>query len=568
MIETIAGLFGKKWVEAVTQRLSAIKDSRRVEIEIIGDTFEDPVLLSRTYIEPDCQTLNPADEDEDSINIVVKSPALKQIAAFIDQSVPALNDGRNQLMLLADAGMGKTSLLVMLKMTHLTSLWPKKYDCVLIKLDKNSLSDIRQISGKANTVLLLDALDEDPTAWGDVKSRLLEILAASKGFGRVIITCRTQFFPEDEGDPFFRHSQGKIKVGPFVCPMIFLSLFDDEQVHKYIKKRFSHEDIETISKRTSYAETILMKMGSLRFRPLLLAYIDDFYDSDQDSWEESDIYRALLIAWLNREQLKLEDSGRRSSAEELMKTCVHLARLMHESGTRFLSEDDIKSHVRINPELNQIHYLDVGGRSLLNRNSNGDFRFSHFSIQEYLVSMGIIQGMFCSEVDSIQYTKKMLEFVVNRDTTNTSRKDVNLDPVKFSRNNISGIDFSGIYFKGKDFSNCTLRKCRFNECRFDDCDFSSCSIDSCSIEGAKINSCTFEFVTVRDTYFVESIFIDTDFESAKFDRTSFENSSMNKINFKNASASSTNFASTKLVNTDISTVAKSGSGNVISTDHV
>jgi hypothetical protein len=63
------------------------------------------------------------------------------------------------------------------------------------------LERISKIDDKQNTVLFLDAFDEDTKAIADHKARLLEIMDACKDFRRILITCRTQFFPSDEEIP-------------------------------------------------------------------------------------------------------------------------------------------------------------------------------------------------------------------------------------------------------------------------------------------------------------------------------------------------------------------------------
>lgn len=73
-----------------------------------------------------------------------------------------MRGGHTQLFILSDAGMGKTSLLLMLKLAHLFSFWPKRYNCLLLKLGPDTLERLRAHPNKGDTVLLLDALDEDP----------------------------------------------------------------------------------------------------------------------------------------------------------------------------------------------------------------------------------------------------------------------------------------------------------------------------------------------------------------------------------------------------------------------
>ena len=47
------------------------------------------------------------------------------------------------MFILSDAGMGKTSLLLMLKLMHLTCFWPQKYSCQLFKLGDDTLQRVR-----------------------------------------------------------------------------------------------------------------------------------------------------------------------------------------------------------------------------------------------------------------------------------------------------------------------------------------------------------------------------------------------------------------------------------------
>lgn len=68
--------------------------------------------------------------------------------------------------------MGKSSLLMMLKLTHLTQFWPSGLDFRLLKLGPKTLEEIGGIRRRRKTVLLLDALDEDPATWGLIDDRI------------------------------------------------------------------------------------------------------------------------------------------------------------------------------------------------------------------------------------------------------------------------------------------------------------------------------------------------------------------------------------------------------------
>ena len=125
----------------------------------------------------------------------------------------------------------KTSLLLMLAFRHLSSAQPDGQECVLLKLGPDTLDRIAAVPNPARTVLLLGSLDEDPAAHSHARGpegRLLELLPRLVQFHRIILTCRTQFFPETS--VHLTTLAGHFVVGPYECPLKYLSLFSDTQV--------------------------------------------------------------------------------------------------------------------------------------------------------------------------------------------------------------------------------------------------------------------------------------------------------------------------------------------------
>ncbi|MEI6067207.1 MAG: formylglycine-generating enzyme family protein [Methylococcaceae bacterium] len=412
-----------EWIKPLWKKLNKIWDQRDQEIMEIGNVFGDPRLLAKYYVEPNCQHYNPADFDEDDgPRSWVKSPIFTTINDFLGKSTP-LSDGRNQLFILADAGMGKTSLLVMLKLSQLLNFWPKGYDCLLLKLGSDTLQRITDHKSKPETVLLLDALDEDTEAHERIAERLEELLEISLNFRHVIITCRTQFFPKTDLDPFGR--PGRVTVGTYTCPMLFVSLFDDRQVREYLLRRFPNPWHHGLTKRQDHrvikAERLLDPMRSLKFRPLLLAHIEDLLDAELRTWDSYHIYEALVTAWLKREIRKMKDQHlpRIPAEQELWDACRVLAVYLQSLGQRLLPEAELGQLIQRMPEVRNIKLVDFGGRSLLNRNSDSDYRFAHYSIQEFLVINALLTDTlaqdltYCTteEQPKPRATAQMLEFL-------------------------------------------------------------------------------------------------------------------------------------------------------------
>ena len=73
---------------------------------------------------------------------------------------------------------------------------------------------------------------------------------------------------------------------------------------------------------------------------------------------------------------------------------------------------------------------------MLNRNSNGDFRFSHYSIQEFLLAHSIINNQDVNFKHNYIVTGLMLQFIVSS-VDEASKKHT----VKCSNESLNHVDF-------------------------------------------------------------------------------------------------------------------------------
>lgn len=139
---------------------------------------EDALRQARlNFIEQSCSNLDPSKEIDLRATVSVQESVLK----VLDRE---LGSGQSRhILVLADSGMGKTTLLVNLLARDLDLPVAKRRGVVLVSLSRDdALERIQQVKSKSDKILLLDAFDEDADAILDHKGRLAMLMKASRDF--------------------------------------------------------------------------------------------------------------------------------------------------------------------------------------------------------------------------------------------------------------------------------------------------------------------------------------------------------------------------------------------------
>ncbi len=350
------------------------------------------------YIPTKFQNVSPSEDDEPSSKFIA-SAKQKIIPLFLKKVFKSNGDDNKFYLILADSGMGKTTFMINLFLSYKNQItWfglKPQHKIELFPLGSpDALEAVAKVEDKRNTILLLDAFDEDIKAVSDHKVRMKEILSVAKGFREIVITCRTQFFPSEEEVPT---EAGYIKTygdggTEYKFQKLYLSVFDDKDIKRYLRKRFS---ILQFSKRKK-AKNIVEKSPNLVMRPMLLSYINDLVGEEKDFRYSYEVYQVLIEKWIERESKKHGIGEKYKSPENYQKLlyefsqelAINLYQNKEKRSGYFIKHDEIlTTQLQLGDvEKYEDSDKDLKGKSLLNRNAQSQYKFAHKSIFEYFLA--------------------------------------------------------------------------------------------------------------------------------------------------------------------------------------
>jgi len=346
--------------------------------ELFGkETIE---LSTYCYVKPYCSSIDPAREAEPKHIYGVTNDLFYTLDEYLLKNTPK-KDSTHHILILADSGMGKTSFLLNYYAYNQKKSKKKRQRIALVPLGISKADEyIDKIENQRDTVIFLDAFDEDIKAIKDHKGRLSELMLKCNLFKRVVITCRTQFFASDEEIPF---DVGVLKVSNrkagesafFTFNKLYLSPFSDWQVDLFLKMRFKWN-----WRKRRKAKILVDKIENLKVRPMLLANIPDLIDKQTEIKNSFQLYSILVENWLERER------GWVKNKEDLRHFSENLAFDIYLNSEKRREEKIPKNElIDLAEKWNiQLEGWQLTGRSLLNRDSAGNYKFAHRSIMEFL----------------------------------------------------------------------------------------------------------------------------------------------------------------------------------------
>ena len=399
----------------------------------------------------------------------------------------------HHILILADSGMGKTSFLL-----NYYAYNQKKRDSLRIALVPLGISNadeyIDKIENKNETVIFLDALDEDTKAIKDHRNRLSSLMKKCTLFKRVVITCRTQFFPSDEEIP---KETGIVRVGDrkagefgvYTFNKLYLSPLSDNQVAIYLKNRFKWD-----RNKRKKGKLLIDKISNLKVRPMLLANIPDLIDNKAEIQYSFQLYEIMIYNWLKREKGWVKENDLRQFSEKL---AFDLYINREHRGAEKIPKDVLSILAKKwNIPLDN---WQLTGRSLLNRDAEGSYKFAHRSIMEFF----FVVYFFKTEIDE----RSILEWTDQQKKFTVEYMKINHIKTNFKRD-LAKADLSKIKLNNLDFTKANLKNINFSK--------------------SKLTNVTFKKANLVKAKFEESDLLEVDFSEAKMTGINFEKSSLKK----------------------------------------
>src|SRR6185312_7484537 len=524
------------WLKDLQKYWKALRRTRHAEFVQIENTFGPLKRLARLYIQPDCQQYNPAEANDVELRAAVREPIFSWLGKFL-KAEPLFREGRNTLFVLSDAGMGKTSLLMMLKLTHLLRFFPESVDFKLFRLDNKTLESIGKIKDQTRTVLLLDALDEDADASGRFEEYLLNLLQAVAPFRQVIITCRTQFFPE-AGESQARE-KGAFKIGGYNCRVIHLSPFSIEQTEAYLKKEYPDHWLDPfrkiLGKKGQYqkrerAMKVLESMETLHMHPMLLSHIDDLVTKEFTNEDEYLVYDFLIGLWLEREELRERRERRQPIAThaELWEICTAIALHLQSTGKHTLNRASIDELFKGTHVARIIGKFGDDGRYLLNRTVNGEYRFSHFSLREFLVARALTTSEAQKIPDSfLRSSDQMESFLCSWVKANPRERIAQIPWRVFNDRDVKSAVVKLLIRPGLDLHNVDLRRLSLKGMKnIKEVDFSKADLREADLENSEFEQVKLSGADLREATFAGSLLQDVSLDHVNARDASFRGATL------------------------------------------
>lgn len=391
------------WLKNEIQRWNLQKSAKRLDPQFDYAAMRK---ATRYYIPTQFQNANPSRQDEPGFTHQFVSRNLL-IPFFLKKAFNEKVDSERFYIVLADSGMGKTTFMINLYLRyHSIFNRGRKHRMRLYRFSHPDTMDqvkAMKYEEAKDTILLLDALDEDPfivskdpnvTDAQAFQNRLADIIEATRNFAEVVLTCRTQYFPGQEDDPYELEVKRPDEKGFYKLNKLYLSPFTLDEVKTYLRKKYGFLPFINWKKKKQ-ALQVVGQAKHLVMRPMMLSYIDLLVDHGRNFQSDYHIYETLIEEWLKREaeKRKHRNADQKLFIENLRKvseqTALALWDVRQSENRAFLTRAEAleianRNGIPLRPE-------EVTGQSLLTCDGAGNWKFAHKSVWEFFLAREVFR---------------------------------------------------------------------------------------------------------------------------------------------------------------------------------
>lgn len=384
IVVTVVGIFATPLYSSL-KKYKDIKKWKKNEtknkIRVLGGPNTFKLIRSSNFIQPQKQPDGPHNNEEFIASENAREP-------FIEELVKYIYDNKDDVVkkryaLLAGSGMGKTTISAYFVDSYIN--YKKRqmppYPIYAFYLgDSESINHIKQIK-EDDSVLVLDALDENVEAANDLPGFMEKLYDVTDRFSYVIYTSRTQFFPDKEHEPAeSTKEQNDTNKEPLSVDRIYISPFSTDETKTYLGKKYGKN-----STKYDKAIKIIEKSKKLIVRPMVLKFVDSLIDVDNvEELTNFEVYKRIIDEWFLRECRNSKKSSVKVSDlySFSKKIALYIYNNWESSGKMYISNEEYELFIK---KYNLDEKLFM--RSLLNRNNDGYKKFTHKSFWEFFLSI-------------------------------------------------------------------------------------------------------------------------------------------------------------------------------------
>jgi len=350
------------------------------------------------YVWPDCQSLNP-DRQHDKYAV-----HHRLLSTF--NEIVKLDSPNHHFILLADAGMGKSAFLL-----NYFNLNHTPFHVELLPFCIKNLEDqIKNISNQSNCILLLDGFNEDVKAIKHKILRLNEVLELTKNFHRVLITCRTRFFPTTADIikfnemlyPFHENTNGATRTR---FQKIYLTPWREEQISEYVIQKCSG------LKKNALQQMEIQVLQNKKYctSPSMLYWLTDVLDSEMKYENLYQFYDAVVNSILNRDCKSLIDKNAVQDFLTRLAVVVFSEREQRQNESLSLTEVTTVAD-KFSIDLAE---LPATSNLICGRLDKDNYKFIHRPLMEFLFAKSIIaQDNTAFKVPLNHWTDIIEQFII------------------------------------------------------------------------------------------------------------------------------------------------------------